>query len=167
MLYERDIHLYWHAAGRGLRARGRRRVVAGVGPDPRLRPAAARQLQRAGPVPAHLAQPPAPALVVLHAVRGRASRAVRGRGLPAPGGGWSAAASGALVGAMCGRRAGPFISLTILWHHFAGAAWLPWTVAAHALAAARNARGRAGAPGRGPGPRNSSRGRSRCRRWGP
>jgi membrane protein YfhO len=55
--------------------------------------------------------------------------------------GCSRAAS--LVGATAWTASGPLVSLAILWHHFAGAAWLPW-VAAAALGVAR--RGARGAP---------------------
>ena len=49
---------------------------------------------------------------------------------------WAGLASGALW-----MACGPFVSLTGLWHHFAGAAWLPWVLAAAlAFAAAPGAR---------------------------
>jgi len=36
----------------------------------------------------------------------------------------------ALVGGAAWMLAGPFVSLVNLWHHFAGAAWMPWVVLA-------------------------------------
>jgi hypothetical protein len=49
---------------------------------------------------------------------------------------------GALAAAAIWMLSGPFLSLANVWHHFAGAAWMPWVVDA-AVATAASAGGRA------------------------
>ncbi len=39
---------------------------------------------------------------------------------------WGASVTGALVAASAWGLSGPFLSLSLMWHHLAGAAWLPW-----------------------------------------
>ncbi|MFI5183627.1 MAG: hypothetical protein ACHQNV_04450 [Vicinamibacteria bacterium] len=39
---------------------------------------------------------------------------------------WDVARAGALVGGLVWMASGPFLSLASLWHHMAGAAWIPW-----------------------------------------
>ncbi len=39
---------------------------------------------------------------------------------------WKVARAGALLGGVIWMAAGPFLSLASLWHHMAGAAWIPW-----------------------------------------
>ena len=67
--------------GRGLRTRGRRRVAAAVGSEPRFRPASARRPGVAGALPADLAQPRDAPLGLLHGVRPR-PRALLRPGVP-------------------------------------------------------------------------------------
>lgn len=39
---------------------------------------------------------------------------------------WSTSRAGAFVAAALWCASGPFFSLTLMWHHLAGAAWIPW-----------------------------------------
>ena len=139
-LYQRDIHLYWHPEAEAFV----RAVTAGSWPvwD-----------RTVGFGQAFLANSSAQVLypltwlnlvmrpwwyytlfVVAHLVLSAVGAYLAGRRL-------ECSRFGAVVGAMLWTASGPFVSLTILWHHFAGAAWLPWiVVAAHGLATARTAR---------------------------
>ncbi|MCK7480650.1 MAG: hypothetical protein M0C28_28055 [Candidatus Moduliflexus flocculans] len=67
--------------------------------------------------------------------------------------------AGAVAGTALWLLSGPLQSAVNLWHHFAGACWMPWLVLA-VDRAARLARGADGGPP--PGPRALSR-RSRGR----
>ena len=139
-LYQRDIHLYWHAEAEAFV----RAVAAGSWPvwDPTLgfgQPLLANSsAQVLYPLTwLNLVMKPwwyYTVFVAAHLVLSAAGLYVAARRL-------ECSRFAALVGAMLWTASGPFISLTILWHHFAGAAWLPWAiVTAHALAAARHAR---------------------------
>lgn len=140
MLYERDVHLYWHAEAESLV----RAVTSGAWPvwDPTL-----------GFGQPFLANSSAQVLypmtwlnllvrpwwyytlfVLAHLVLSGAGAYLAGRRL-------ECSRFAALVGAMSWTAAGPLVSLTTLWHHFAGAAWLPWIFfAAHLLGTRRTAR---------------------------
>ena len=139
-LYQRDIHLYWHAEAEAFV----RAVAAGSWPvwDPTLgfgQPLLANSSAQVLYPLTWLNLVIRPwwyytIFVVAHLVLSGAGAYVAGRRL-------ECSRFAALTGAMLWTASGPFISLTILWHHFAGAAWLPWTVvAALALAAGRNTR---------------------------
>ena len=139
-LYQRDIHLYWHAEAEAFV----RAVAAGSWPvwDPTLgfgQPLLANSSAQVLYPPTWLNLLVRPwwyytFFVVAHLVLSAAGAYVAARRL-------DGSRFAAVVGAMLWTAAGPFISFTILWHHFAGAAWLPWTfVAAHGLATARNTR---------------------------
>jgi hypothetical protein len=139
-LYQRDIHLYWHAEAEAFV----RAVAAGSWPvwDPTLgfgQPLLANSSAQVLYPLTWLNLVIRPwwyytLFVVTHLVLSAAGAYAAARGL-----GCSRFASAA--GAMLWTASGPFLSLTILWHHFAGAAWLPWTiVGAHALAVGRTTR---------------------------
>jgi hypothetical protein len=51
---------------------------------------------------------------------------------------WRVARAGALLGGVIWMAAGPFLSLADLWHHMAGAAWIPWVVLAADVAFERH-----------------------------
>ena len=55
--------------------------------------------------------------------------------------------AGALVGAAVWAANGPFLSLGSLWHHLAGAAWMPWVFLAAEDAIARRTAGALSASG--------------------
>jgi hypothetical protein len=129
VLYQRDVHLYWHAEAEAFV----RAIAAGAWPswDPTLgfgQPLLANSSAQVLYPPTWLNLVLRPwryytAFVLLHLVLSAAGayRAARGAGC---------SRGGAVVGAMAWTASGPFVSLAILWHHFAGAAWLPWVVAA-------------------------------------
>ena len=50
---------------------------------------------------------------------------------------------GAFVAAAAWTTSGPFLSFVSLWHHFAGAAWIPWAILAADACFAARARRRA------------------------
>jgi hypothetical protein len=140
VLYQRDIHLYWHPEAEAFV----RAVMAGSWPvwDPTLgfgQPFLANSsAQVLYPITwLNLVIRPwwyYTLFVFLHLVLSAAGAYVAGRR-------FECSRLGALVGAVLWTASGPFISLTILWHHFAGAAWLPWVVvAAHGLATDRTPR---------------------------
>jgi hypothetical protein len=56
---------------------------------------------------------------------------------------WEVSRAGAFVGAAVWAANGPFLSLGSLWHHLAGAAWMPWVFLAAEDAIARRTPGRA------------------------
>jgi hypothetical protein len=129
VLYQRDVHLYWHPEAEAFV----RSVVAGAWPSwdpglgfgqPFLANASAQVLYP--PTWLNLLMPPwryYTLFVFAHLAWSAAGTYAAARRL-------EASRTGALVGAMTWTAAGPFVSLTILWHHFAGAAWLPWVAAA-------------------------------------
>ena len=49
--------------------------------------------------------------------------------------------AGALVAAVLWMLSGPLLSLVNVWHHFAGAAWIPWVLLAADRAVTRGRRG--------------------------
>ena len=55
---------------------------------------------------------------------------------------WEVSRAGAFVGAAVWAANGPFLSLGSLWHHLAGAAWMPWVFLAAEDAIARRTAGR-------------------------
>jgi len=55
---------------------------------------------------------------------------------------WEASRAGAFVGGAVWAANGPFLSLGSLWHHLAGAAWMPWIFLAAEDAITRRSRGR-------------------------
>lgn len=127
-LYARDIHLYWHAEVEAFV----RAVAGGAWPvwdrglgfgQPLLANSSAQVLYP--PTWLNLVMAPwryYTAFVLLHLVLSGAGMyaAARRLGLGRP---------AAVSAAAAWTASGPFVSLTILWHHFAGAAWLPWVLA--------------------------------------
>ncbi|HXK08012.1 MAG TPA: YfhO family protein [Vicinamibacteria bacterium] len=55
---------------------------------------------------------------------------------------WEASRAASFVGAAVWAANGPFLSLGSLWHHLAGAAWMPWIFLAAEEAVTRPSRGR-------------------------
>lgn len=140
VVYQRDVHLYWHAEAEAFV----RAVMAGAWPvwdrtlgfgQPFLANASAQVLYPLTWL--NLVMRPwwyYTLFVVVHLVVSAAGMYCAARRL-------SCSRPAALAGAMLWTACGPFISMTILWHHFAGAAWMPWVVAAAlALAADRTVR---------------------------
>jgi hypothetical protein len=139
-LYQRDVHLYWHAQAEAFV----RAALAGSWPvwdrtlgfgQPLLANSSAQVLY---PITwLNVLMKPwwyYTVFVAAHLVFSGAGLYVAGRQL-------RCRRAAAVVGAMLWTASGPFISLTILWHHFAGAAWLPWVVvASQALVASPDAR---------------------------
>ncbi len=77
------------------------------------------------PVAIHLLLPPHQAyawFVSIHSVLGALGVALLSRRFS--GGSWLAA----LVGGLAWQVSGPLLSLATLWHHQAGAAWIPWVL---------------------------------------
>jgi membrane protein YfhO len=129
VLYERDIHLVWHAQVESFV----RCIASGSWPvwDPYLsfgRPLLANPATQAA-YPwtwLNLVAPPAPiytAYVVAHLVLAGAGAFRLARRM-------DLSASAAFVGAATWTLSGPLLSMVSVWHHLAGAAWMPWVVLA-------------------------------------
>ena len=131
VLYQRDVHLYWVAEAEAFV----RAAAAGAWPswDPTLgfgQPFLANSSAQVLYPPTWLNLVLRPwsyytLFVVAHLAFSAAGLYCAARRLGCTRG-------AGLAGAMAWTASGPFVSLTILWHHFAGAAWLPWVVAAAA-----------------------------------
>ena len=145
MFYERDVLGYWFPAGRRRSSASWRRAswplwdpYEGFG-----RPAPGRTPGRSSSIPftwLDLLLPPAPAyaaLVVVHTWLAAAGAYVLARA-------WGVSRPAAAVAAVVLSCSGPFVSAASLFHHFAGAAWLPWVLAGLRVlpAAAHDALGR-------------------------
>jgi len=139
-LYQRDVHLYWHAQAEAfVRALGAgswpvwdRTVAFG---QPLLANSSAQVLYPFTWL--NLLVRPwwyYTVFVIAHLVLTSAGAYLAARRL-------DCGRLGALTAAVLWMACGPLLSLTILWHHFAGAAWLPWVyVAAHDLGVERSSR---------------------------
>ena len=129
VLYERDIHLVWHAQVESFV----RCIASGSWPvwDPYLsfgRPLLANPATQAA-YPwtwLNLVAPPAPvytAYVVAHLILAGIGAFLLARR-------WELSRSAAFVGAAIWILSGPLLSMVSVWHHLAGAAWMPWVVLA-------------------------------------
>ena len=127
-LYQRDVHLYWHHQAEAFV----RAVAAGSWPvwdrtvgfgQPLLANSSAQVLYPLTWL--NLLMRPwwyYTVFAVVHLVLSAAGMYRAARAL-------ACSRLGALAAAVLWTASGPFVSYVILWHHFSGAAWLPWILA--------------------------------------
>lgn len=129
VMFERDIHLLWHGQVEGFV----RSVAAGSWPtwDPWIgfgQPLLANPNTQVYYPPTWLNLLMRPwtyytAYAVVHLAWAGLGMGVLARAL-------GVSRSGALVASVVWMASGPLVSLVSMWNHFAGAAWMPWVVAA-------------------------------------
>ncbi len=129
VFYERDVHAFFYGFAAALR-----RVVA-AGSWPLWNPYVAFGQSFVANPQWELLYPPTWALLVLRPevyytafVAGHVL--LSGMGMYALGRRLDLGRAASFVAAAAWIAGGPFVSLANLWHHFAGAAWLPWTLLA-------------------------------------